>query len=119
MTISKQAVGGGEELTGAVLKLTAPAGTDLSKVKGSYSDGSIAGIETSGNTITWTSDNAKGGVTLANLPAGVYTLEETTAPDGFTKKTEATGQGVGHTDIKCCADGTSAVEGGGSVYSAA
>ena len=29
------------------------------------------------------------------------------------------GQGVGHTDIKCCADGTSAVEGGGSVYSAA
>lgn len=68
VTISKQAVGGGEELTGAVLKLTAPAGTDLSKVKGSYSDGSIAGIETSGNTITWTSDNAKGGVTLANLP---------------------------------------------------
>ena len=88
VTISKQAVGGGEELTGAVLKLTAPAGTDLSKVKGSYSDGSTAGIETSGNTITWTSDNAKGGVTLANLPAGVYTLEETTAPDGFTKKTE-------------------------------
>ena len=32
VTISKQAVGGGEELTGAVLKLTAPAGTDLSKV---------------------------------------------------------------------------------------
>ena len=88
VTISKQAVGGGEELTGAVLKLTAPAGTDLSKVKGFYSDGSTAGIETSGNTITWTSDNAKGGVTLANLPAGVYTLEETTAPDGFTKKTE-------------------------------
>ena len=88
VTISKQAVGGGEELTGAVLKLTAPAGTDLSKVKGSYSDGSTAGIEISGNTITWTSDNAKGGVTLANLPAGVYTLEETTAPDGFTKKTE-------------------------------
>ena len=27
-------------------------------------------------------------MTLANLPAGVYTLEETTAPDGFTKKTE-------------------------------
>ena len=88
VTISKQAVGGGEELTGAVLKLTAPAGTDLSKVKGSYSDGSTAGIETSGNTITWTSDKAKGGVTLANLPAGMYTLEETTAPDGFTKKTE-------------------------------
>ncbi|WP_277286014.1 SpaA isopeptide-forming pilin-related protein, partial [Ruminococcus callidus] len=95
VTISKQAVGGGEELTGAVLKLTAPAGTDLSKVKGSYSDGSIAGIETSGNTITWTSDNAKGGVTLANLPAGVYTLEETTAPDGFTKKTEAMNFEVG------------------------
>ncbi|WP_288535613.1 SpaA isopeptide-forming pilin-related protein, partial [uncultured Ruminococcus sp.] len=88
VTISKQAVGGGEELTGAVLKLTAPAGTDLSKVKGSYSDGSTAGIETSGKTITWTSDKAKGSVTLANLPAGVYTLEETTAPDGFTKKTE-------------------------------
>ena len=88
VTISKQAVGGGEELTGAVLKLTAPEGTDLSKVKGFYSDGSTAGIETSGNTITWTSDNAKGGVTLENLPAGVYTLEETTAPDGFTKKTE-------------------------------
>ena len=88
MTISKQAVGGGEELTGAVLKLTAPAGTDLSKVKGSYSDGSTDKIEISGKTITWTSDNAKGGVTLANLPAGVYTLEETTAPDGFTKKTE-------------------------------
>ena len=95
VTISKQAVGGGEELTGAVLKLTAPAGTDLSKVKGSYSDGSTAGIETSGNTITWTSDNAKGGVTLANLPAGVYTLEETTAPDGFTKKTEAMNFEVG------------------------
>ena len=88
VTISKQAVGGGEELTGAVLKLTASAGTDLSKVKGFYSDGSTAGIETSGNTITWTSDKAKGGVTLANLLAGVYTLEETTAPDGFTKKTE-------------------------------
>ena len=88
VTISKQAVGGGEELTGAVLKLTAPAGTDLSKVKGSYSDGSTDKIETSGNTITWTSDKAKGGVTLENLPAGVYTLEETTAPDGFTKKTE-------------------------------
>ena len=95
VTISKQAVGGGEELTGAVLKLTAPAGTDLSKVKGSYSDGSTAGIETSGNTITWTSDNAKGGVTLENLPAGVYTLEETTAPDGFTKKTEAMNFEVG------------------------
>ena len=88
VTISKQAVGGGEELTGAVLKLTAPVGTDLSKVKGSYSDGSTDKIETSGNTITWTSDKAKGGVTLANLPAGVYTLEEITAPDGFTKKTE-------------------------------
>ena len=95
VTISKQAVGGGEELTGAVLKLTAPAEADLSKVKGSYSDGSTAGIETSGNTITWTSDNAKGGVTLANLPAGVYTLEETTAPDGFTKKTEAMNFEVG------------------------
>ena len=95
VTISKQAVGGGEELTGAVLKLTAPAGTDLSKVKGSYNDGSTAGIETSGNTITWTSDKAKGGVTLANLPAGVYTLEETTAPDGFTKKTEAMNFEVG------------------------
>ena len=95
VTISKQAVGGGEELTGAVLKLTAPAGIDLSKVKGSYSDGSTAGIETSGNTITWTSDNAKGGVTLENLPAGVYTLEETTAPDGFTKKTEAMNFEVG------------------------
>ena len=95
VTISKQAVGGGDELTGAVLKLTAPAGTDLSKVKGSYSDGSTAGIETSGKTITWTSDNAKGGVTLANLPAGVYTLEETTAPDGFTKKTEAMNFEVG------------------------
>ena len=88
VTISKQAVGGGEELTGAVLKLTAPAGTDLSKVKGSYSDGSTDKIEISGKTITWTSDKAKGGVTLENLPAGVYTLEETTAPDGFTKKTE-------------------------------
>ena len=88
VTISKQAVGGGEELTGAVLKLTAPAEADLSKVKGFYSDGSTAGIETSGKTITWTSDKAKGSVTLANLPAGVYTLEETTAPDGFTKKTE-------------------------------
>ena len=95
VTISKQAVGGGEELTGAVLKLTAPAGTDLSKVKGSYSDGSTAGIETSGKTITWTSDKAKGGVTLENLPAGVYTLEETTAPDGFTKKTEAMNFEVG------------------------
>ena len=31
----------------------------------------------------------------------------------------SSGQGVGHTDIKCCADGTSAVEGGGSVCSAA
>ena len=95
VTISKQAVGGGEELTGAVLKLTAPAGTDLSKVKGSYSDGSTAGIKTSGKTITWTSDKAKGGVTLENLPAGVYTLEETTAPDGFTKKTEAMNFEVG------------------------
>ncbi|MFQ9437206.1 MAG: collagen binding domain-containing protein [Ruminococcus callidus] len=95
VTISKQAVGGGEELTGAVLKLTAPAGTDLSKVKGSYSDGSTDKIEISGKTITWTSDNAKGGVTLANLPAGVYTLEETTAPDGFTKKTEAMNFEVG------------------------
>ena len=48
----------------------------------------MAAIQVKDNTITWTSDAAKGGVTLANLPAGTYTLEEVTPPDGFTRKTE-------------------------------
>ncbi|MCB5776830.1 prealbumin-like fold domain-containing protein, partial [Ruminococcus callidus] len=38
--------------------------------------------------ISWTSDNAKGSVTLSKLPAGTYKLEEITSPDGFTLKTE-------------------------------
>ena len=88
VTISKQSINGTDELNGAKLKLTAPDGTDLSQVSGSYSDGSAAKIKVVGNTITWTSNAEKGGVTLANLPAGTYTLEEITAPDGFTKKTE-------------------------------
>ncbi|MFR6587273.1 MAG: SpaA isopeptide-forming pilin-related protein [Ruminococcus sp.] len=70
VTISKQAVGGGEELTGATLKLTGTNGEDLSKVTGSYGGGSTEGIKNDGNSISWTSDNAKGSVTLSKLPAG-------------------------------------------------
>ena len=88
VTIGKQSINGTEELDGAELKLIAPKDADLSKVKASYGDDSVAAIQVKDNTITWTSDAAKGGVTLANLPAGTYTLEEVTAPDGFTRKTE-------------------------------
>ena len=88
VTIGKQSINGTEELDGAELKLIAPKDADLSKVKASYGDDSVAAIQVKDNTITWTSDAAKGGVTLANLPAGTYTLEEGTAPDGFTRKTE-------------------------------
>ena len=88
VTISKQSINGTDELNGAVLKLIAPNSADLSQVTGSYSDGSAAEIRVVDNAITWTSNAEKGGVTLANLPEGDYTLEESTAPDGFTKKTE-------------------------------
>ena len=73
VTIGKQSINGTEELDGAELKLIAPKDADLSKVKASYGDDSVAAIQVKDNTITWTSDAAKGGVTLANLPAGTYT----------------------------------------------
>ena len=88
ISISKQAVGGGKELTGAVLKLTVPDGVDLSQIEAAYGDQSTDGIDKSDNTISWKSDGTKGSVELTDLPAGTYTLEESTAPDGFTKKTE-------------------------------
>ncbi|MFQ9093346.1 MAG: prealbumin-like fold domain-containing protein [Ruminococcus sp.] len=84
MTISKQAVGGGEELTGAVLKLTAPAGTDLSKVKGSTATAAL--LESKPAATPLHGRTTPRAVHTGNLPAGVYTLEETTAPDGFTKR---------------------------------
>ncbi|WP_298701921.1 SpaA isopeptide-forming pilin-related protein, partial [uncultured Ruminococcus sp.] len=89
ISISKQAVGGGDELTGAKLKLTAPDGVDLSQIEAAYGDQSTDGIDKSDNTISWKSDGTKGSIELTNLPAGTYTLEEITAPDGFTKKAES------------------------------
>ena len=53
-----------------------------------YGDKSTDGIANDGKTISWTSDGTKGSVELTDLPAGTYTLEEITPPDGFTRKTE-------------------------------
>ena len=88
ISIGKQAVGGGDELTGAELQLTVPKGVDLSQIEAAYGDQSTNGIVKSDKTISWKSDGTKGSVELTDLPAGTYTLKEITAPDGFTKKTE-------------------------------
>ena len=79
--ISKQAAGGGKELVGAKLtvKLVVPdnKGDDLSKVKGTTD----VTYNKDDNSVTWTSGTAAN--TLSELPAGVYTLTEVTAPDGY------------------------------------
>ena len=45
VTIGKQSINGTEELDGAELKLIAPKDADLSKVKASYGDDSVAAIQ--------------------------------------------------------------------------
>lgn len=75
ISIGKQAVGGGDELTGAELQLTVPKGVDLSQIEAAYGDQSTNGIVKSDKTISWKSDGTKGSVELTDLPAGTYTPE--------------------------------------------
>ncbi|MBE6758823.1 MAG: Cna B-type domain-containing protein, partial [Ruminococcaceae bacterium] len=79
-TISKQQVGGGSELPGAVLtvKLEAPEAADatLQNVTGT-----VEFSDKTANSVTWTSTTERN--TLSALPDGIYSLTETTAPAGY------------------------------------
>ncbi|MBR2283558.1 MAG: DUF11 domain-containing protein, partial [Ruminococcus sp.] len=83
------------EVPGAEMKLTAVSLTDetesvdLSGVTKAEGSGSTDdGFTASTASVTWTSSDKA--VVLNALPDGKYTLEETAAPDGYTKVTEFT-----------------------------
>ncbi len=80
-TISKQEVGGGDELPGAELTVTlitpVKEGTTLEKVTGSID----VTHSTDKKSVTWVSEDEAN--VLSRLPEGVYSLTEVTEPDGY------------------------------------
>ena len=81
--ISKRAVGGGDEIPGAVITLTGP---DASVAD--YSTFTSTTATRNGNVITFTSGSNP--TTLQGLPAGTYTLHEVTPPGGYQVTTDIT-----------------------------
>jgi uncharacterized protein affecting Mg2+/Co2+ transport len=80
--ISKVRVGGGNELDGAVIRITGPDGADYSRCDfPSY-------VSQTGNVITFTSIDAP--TTLRGLPAGTYVMHEDVAPNGYQVATDIT-----------------------------
>ena len=78
-TISKVDVSNGnKELEGATLTITSKDGKDLSNVTSENTT-----MKASKTDVTFVSQATD--TVLSNLPAGEYTLTETTAPDGYTK----------------------------------
>jgi hypothetical protein len=78
--VSKTDVTGGSELAGATLTITAKdSDADLSNV---YSDNATVTVDNTKKTITFTSTTTA--TKLSGIPAGEYTLTETTAPAGYT-----------------------------------
>ncbi|MBE6759607.1 MAG: hypothetical protein E7554_05885, partial [Ruminococcaceae bacterium] len=79
-TISKQEVGGGDEIVGAKLtvKLESPElkGATLDKVTGT-----VKFEDKTANSVTWISTDEAN--TLTELPDGIYSLTEVTAPAGY------------------------------------
>ncbi|MDE5884947.1 MAG: hypothetical protein K2H29_07745 [Oscillospiraceae bacterium] len=81
----------GEEVEGATLTLT---GKDKNGNTVTFEEDSLAvggngtAVNTSGEELTWISGN---GITeISNLPDGIYTLHEVTAPDGYEVATDIT-----------------------------
>ncbi|MCQ2494422.1 MAG: hypothetical protein MJ104_07455, partial [Lachnospiraceae bacterium] len=72
----------GDELSGAVLTLTVEGSVDLSGVTAKDGSPAIENDRTS-TKISWKTGNAP--MVLTGLPAGKYTLTETTAPNGYEK----------------------------------
>jgi len=80
-TISKQEVGGGDEIIGAELTVTLikpdVKGATLEKVTGTVE----VDYNKDTNSITWESEEDAN--VLSRLPDGIYSLTEVTAPDGY------------------------------------
>ena len=100
--ISKQRVGGGNEIPGAVITLTGP-----DESVADYSNFTSATATRNGNVITFTSGSNP--TTLQGLPAGTYTLHEVTPPGGYQVTT----------DITFTIDSNGSVTGGGVSTNAA
>ncbi|MBR4320599.1 MAG: hypothetical protein IKP69_11245, partial [Oscillospiraceae bacterium] len=84
-TISKQDItNGGTELEDATLTITGKNLTEeiLKNITAVDEDGKEVELTKSENSITYVTTGKK--VTLTKLPAGEYTLTETTAPEGYT-----------------------------------
>ncbi|MCR5528794.1 MAG: DUF5979 domain-containing protein [Saccharofermentans sp.] len=81
--ISKKDTVAGNELPGAQITVTGPAGADLTSCTVT---GGATGISVIGNEISFTSGNSA--TTIQGLPAGTYTMHEVAAPSGYRVATD-------------------------------
>ncbi len=83
MNISKKDLNSGAELIGATLKLTSTTGANLQNVTVS-----VAGYNATQNEVVWTTNGKE--AKLSKLPAGTYTLTETSVPAGYKQASPIT-----------------------------
>ncbi len=81
--ISKRDTVAGNELPGAQITITGPAGSDLT---GCVVSGGGTNVSKTGNTISFVSGSTP--TTIEGLPAGTYTMHEVAAPAGFVTATD-------------------------------
>ncbi|MCD7823706.1 MAG: LPXTG cell wall anchor domain-containing protein [Oscillospiraceae bacterium] len=84
LIVNKYATGGSTQLSGAVFELTSLSSVSLTDV--TVGNGVDVSYSSDGYTVTFTTDGSA--ITLTGLPAGSYTLKETTAPTNYYVATD-------------------------------